>query len=136
MVAVFLWIGFVAAISFMEAWLKFRAPGVTLPVGLAIGRLVFHTLNRVEWVLATAILMDLILSVGNTFSPRNRLYFVALGILLIQSVWLLPVLDARAELHIRGEAVSPSSSHFYYVGVEMVKVSCLLIFGITLFKKQ
>ena len=25
-VAVFLWIGFVCAISFMEAWLKFQAP--------------------------------------------------------------------------------------------------------------
>ena len=38
---VFLWIGFVSAISFMEAWLKFRAPGVTLTLGLGIGRLVF-----------------------------------------------------------------------------------------------
>lgn len=28
--AVFLWISFVCAISFMEAWLKFRAPGITV----------------------------------------------------------------------------------------------------------
>ena len=27
--ASFVWLGFVGAISFMEAWLKFRAPGVT-----------------------------------------------------------------------------------------------------------
>ena len=32
----FIWIGFVSAISFMEAWLKFRASGVTLPIGLGI----------------------------------------------------------------------------------------------------
>lgn len=50
--AVFVWLGFVCAISFMEAWLKFRAPGITLPLGLGIGRLVFAALNKVEWILA------------------------------------------------------------------------------------
>lgn len=37
----FVWLGMVLAISFLEAPLKFRAPGVTLPIGLGIGRLVF-----------------------------------------------------------------------------------------------
>lgn len=55
LVCVFVWVGFVCAISFMEAWLKFRAEGVTLPIGLGIGRLVFQALNRVEWVLAAAV---------------------------------------------------------------------------------
>ena len=32
------WLGMVLAISFLEAPLKFRAPGVTLPPGLGIGR--------------------------------------------------------------------------------------------------
>ena len=41
----FTWIGFVCAISFLEAWLKFRAPGVTVPIGLGIGRLVFGALK-------------------------------------------------------------------------------------------
>ena len=44
----FLWLGMVLAISFVEAPLKFRAPGVTLPIGLGIGRLVFRALNAVE----------------------------------------------------------------------------------------
>jgi hypothetical protein len=35
------WLGMVLAISFLEAPLKFRAPGVTLAVGLGIDRLVF-----------------------------------------------------------------------------------------------
>ena len=34
----FIWLGFVGAISFMEAWLKFCAPGVTRPIGLGIGK--------------------------------------------------------------------------------------------------
>jgi len=43
-------------------------------------------------------------------------------------------LDARAELYIRGEFAPPSRLHFYYVGMEVIKVVCLSIFGITFFK--
>ena len=49
---VFVWLGLVVAISFIEAPLKFRAPGVSLPIGLGVGRLVFRALNAVEAVLA------------------------------------------------------------------------------------
>ncbi|MET9112104.1 hypothetical protein ABZX29_36775, partial [Streptomyces zhihengii] len=45
------WIGAVAAVSFLEAPLKFRAPGITLPLGLSVGRLVFRALTRLEAVL-------------------------------------------------------------------------------------
>src|SRR5664279_3321230 len=44
----FVWLGMVLAISFLEAPLKFRAPGITLPLGLGIGRLVFRALNGCE----------------------------------------------------------------------------------------
>jgi hypothetical protein len=54
--AVFIWLGMVLAISFLEAPLKFRAPNVTLPIGLGIGRLVFRALNTVEVALAIVIL--------------------------------------------------------------------------------
>ena len=63
----FLWIGFVCAISFMEAWLKFRAPGVTIPIGLGIGRLVFTALNLVEWVFALVIISNLLFC-------KNKIY--------------------------------------------------------------
>jgi hypothetical protein len=43
-----LWLGMVLAISFLEAPLKFRAPGLQLTVGLSIGRIVFRALNVVE----------------------------------------------------------------------------------------
>jgi hypothetical protein len=51
------WLGMVLAISFLEAPLKFRAPGITLALGLGIGRLVFAALNRVEVVLAVVIVI-------------------------------------------------------------------------------
>jgi hypothetical protein len=43
--ATYVWLGMILAISFLEAPLKFRARGVSIPIGLAIGRLVFRALN-------------------------------------------------------------------------------------------
>lgn len=130
---VFLWIGFVCAISFMEAWLKFRAPGVTLPIGLGIGRLVFNALNKVEWVFAIAILITLLWS-GSLLSPNALLIGIPLGLLALQTFWLLPVLDLRAEMHIQGGSVPSSNLHIYYIAAELLKVLSLFILGSTLFK--
>ncbi len=130
---VFLWIGFVCAISFMEAWLKFRAPGVTLPVGLGIGRMVFSALNKVEWVFAIAILINLVWS-GSWFSPNAVLMYIPLALLLLQTFWLLPALDIRAEMHIQGQTVPSYPVHIYYIAAELLKVLSLFSFGSTLFK--
>lgn len=134
LITTFLWIGFVCAISFMEAWLKFKAQGITLPVGLGIGRLVFNALNRVEWFFAVAIIVNILFSKSQLFSVQNLLYFIAMLLLIVQSVWVLPMLDARAELHIQNQIVPPSNLHFYYVWMEAVKVICLTTFGITILK--
>lgn len=130
----FTWIGFVCAISFMEAWLKFRAPGITVPLGLGIGRLVFGALNRVEWVLMVATLVCVIAD-GTWRSKLSLLLPVLLVVLLIQTFWLLPILDARAQAHIDGTPPSPSNLHFYYVGMELVKVATLLCYGILVFRQ-
>lgn len=60
----FVWLGLVLAISFLEAPLKFRAPGVTLQIGVGIGRLVFRALNTVEALLAVGILIALVAEIG------------------------------------------------------------------------
>ena len=57
--SVFLWIGFVGAISFSGGVVKVPGTGVTLPLGLGIGSLVFGALNKVEWVLAILMAVDL-----------------------------------------------------------------------------
>ena len=58
----FVWLGMVLAISFLETPLKFRAPGITLPLGLGIGRLVFRALNTTEITLAAVLLAALLTS--------------------------------------------------------------------------
>lgn len=132
--AVFMWIGFVSAISFLEAWLKFRAPGITLPLGLGIGKLVFGALNKVEWVLAFFIILNIVLQEGRILSVHNLAYFIPVIILLLQTFWLLPVLGERADLYINNQSVPESNIHLLFIAFEVIKVISLIIFGIGLFK--
>ncbi|MBO9617859.1 MAG: hypothetical protein J7539_02390 [Niabella sp.] len=134
-ILVFLWIGFVCAISFMEAWLKFKAPGVTIPVGLGIGKLVFGALNKTEWVFAVAIGLHLAIDSAPLWIKSNLFFALSFFILLLQTIWLLPALDNRAKLLIQ-ELPAPSSNlHFYFVAAEVIKVISLSAFGISLFKQ-
>lgn len=130
--SIYLWLGFVLAISFLEAWLKFQAPGITIPLGLGIGRLVFFALNKTEWFFAVLILLMQIKS-GNWKQIRME-WLALLIILLLQTFWLLPLLDARAEKVIQMVEIEPSSLHYYYVALEMIKVLILFVFGKKLFK--
>ncbi|TNE78874.1 MAG: hypothetical protein EP332_12875 [Bacteroidetes bacterium] len=127
-----LWIGFVSSISFMEARLKFSAPGVSLAIGVGIGRVVFHALNSVEWFLAISILASILLA----SKPRLSflLFILPFGVLLVQTYWLLPELDLRAEQLLRMQDLAPSSLHLYYIGLELIKVFSLACTTLYLFK--
>jgi len=124
-----LWLGFVLSISFMEAWLKFQAEGVTQVIGLSIGKLVFDALNKVE-------IFFLILLLVSSFKrywylPKNTLKYTLIAliiIVLLQTFHLLPILDQRADMIIQGEQLSPSYFHFYYVVLEICKVIMLSLF--------
>ncbi|MBY5957125.1 hypothetical protein KUV50_03185 [Membranicola marinus] len=131
-VLTFLWIGFVCAISFMEAGLKFRAPGVTIPVGLSIGRVVFGALNKVEWVLAAAIVLNYVLF-HHVYSWNMAWIAGAILILKIQTLWMLPALSQRAKNISEGVSLPPSSLHRYYLLLEVSKVAILFVYGVHLF---
>ena len=131
----FIWIGLVFGISFLEAWLKFRAPGLTLQVGLGIGRLVFNALNKVEWVFASLILGIFIWN-RQTYMVWSNIYFLlALVILIAQTIWLLPLLDKKAVDIINGKRVERSRLHIYFVIGEAFKIVSLCITGFSLFKQ-
>lgn len=130
--AVFVWIGFIGAISFMEAWLKFQAPGVSLPIGLGIGKLVFGALNKVEWFLAIIFILCLI----RIKLYKNYWFYGVLFILFIQTIWILPGLNSRADAIISGVDLPSSPLHFYYVGAEIIKLILLITIGIKLLKLE
>jgi uncharacterized membrane protein (DUF485 family) len=125
-----LWAGFVLAISFMESWLKFRAAGVTLAIGLSIGRLVFKALNLVEWTIFIFICFALFECDFN-LQPQVSLVSMLLGVLLLQTFILLPVLSRRALLLISNRELARSSAHLLFVIAEIVKIILLgfLIFS-------
>lgn len=125
----FLWFGMVLAISFMEAPLKFQAPGITIPLGLGIGRLVFCTLNKMEIVCSLLLLIAFFRDRANT-RTMNVTFGLALLILFLETVWLLPVLDARAEIVIAGTASPFSNSHVVYIVFDLIKFVLLGVLGI------
>lgn len=134
--SVFIWIGFVCAISFMEAWIKFQAPGVDLAMGLGIGRLVFSALNKVEITLSLVIIIGLLFKPIKLFSMENTFFFIAFLILILQTFWLLPQLDIRAEAILNGMTLQGSSLHMCFVIMESLKVICLFLFGMKQFKNE
>ena len=130
----FVWLGMVLAISFLEAPLKFRAPGVTLPIGLGIGRLVFRALNGVEVVLAVAIVVALLL--GDSPGWAITAICIADLALLTQLVAVRPQLTKRSDAVLaagpNAVPASRSRAHYGYVVLELVKVLSLIVAGIVL----
>ncbi|MGV2902802.1 hypothetical protein ACNPM4_14085 [Microbacterium sp. AGC62] len=118
-------LGAIIAISFLEAPLKFLAPGVTIPIGLGIGRLVFTALN----VLAGAVLIVL-----TVVSLRARAGRATLGIL--GAIWLVyvvevavirPVLNQRSDLVIAGLAAAGTNwAHYAYIVADVTLVGLLI----------
>jgi hypothetical protein len=126
----FVWLGMVLAISFLEAPLKFRAPNVTLQIGLGIGRLVFRALNTVEVVFALVVLA--IVVVGPTPARIAAAFSVAVAALAIQLLAVRPRLTRRSDQVLAGLNAPRSRSHYAYLGLEVVKAAALLAAGILL----
>lgn len=125
---VFCWLGMVLAISFIEAPLKFRAPGITIALGLGIGRLVFRALNVAEGVLALTALLAVVFG-GPTPAVLGLVVAVS-AILLFQVAAVRPPLSRRTDRVLAGEQLPRSRAHYAYVALELVKVVCLLVLGV------
>ncbi|MFI0897485.1 hypothetical protein [Streptomyces sp. NPDC020983] len=125
---VFVWLGMVLAISFMETPLKFRAPGVTVPVGLGIGRLVFRALNAAEAALAVAVLATL--ATGGAPAAPTALAAAVTALLAVQVGVVRRRLTARTDRVLAGEDLPRSRRHLAYVACEVAKVALLIALGV------
>lgn len=133
--AVFVWLGMVLAISFIEAPLKFRAPGITIQLGLGIGRLVFRALNVCEVALAAVVLAAVLL--GRPAVGAVSAVVVAVLALGAQVLAVRPALTRRSDAVLADARVAESgrsNAHFVYVGFELVKVAALLTGGVLLLR--
>jgi hypothetical protein len=127
---VFVWLGMVLAISFLETPLKFRAPGVTVPIGLGIGRLVFRALNIVETIFAFTLLLAICLDMPTM--PIGITASFALMALALQLVVIRPRLTARSNAILGGLDAPRSRAHYAYIGLEALKVVVLMLTGVLL----
>ncbi|SHK50809.1 hypothetical protein SAMN05443637_10794 [Pseudonocardia thermophila] len=124
----FTWLGMVLAISFLEAPLKFRAPGITTRLGLGIGKLVFRALNAVEVVALVVIVVALVVGAPPAVVVISAV--VAGAMLVLQLAAVRPVLNKRTAAVLAGEDAPRSRAHLFYVGLEVVKVVALVVLGI------
>jgi hypothetical protein len=120
----------VLAISFLEAPIKFRAPGVTLQIGLGIGRMVFRALNAIEVALAVGILIAVLVDVPRAGTVVSLA--VAGVMLMAQLAFVRPRLTRRSNAVLAGSHAPRSHAHYAYVGLELVKVAALIVGGVLL----
>ena len=127
------WLGMLVGVSFLATPVKFQAPSLDLPVALEVGRVTFAAFSKVEWGLS-------LLLVITTLYPRvlraeTLLAAVAVLIVVVQTVWLLPVLDVRIEAVVAGQPMPPSIHHMLYATLEAAKAAALTAVALaTLFR--
>lgn len=127
-----IWAGMLIGVSFLATPAKFAAPSLALPVALDVGRHTFAVLNPIE--IAGALLVA-----GLAVLHHRRWLLVPAGlaaaIVAVQTLWLLPALDARVETIIAGGAVPGSPLHTLYIALDLAKLVALLsIGGVLLFQ--
>lgn len=123
---VVLWVGLLAGVSFLATPAKFLAPSLMLPVALDVGRHTFAIFNKMEWLLALAALLIVLLSRPRSGIANAGCVLVAL-LVVLEAVWLLPVLDQRVGLIIAGRQPPASNLHNVYIGIEVAKLLGLLV---------
>jgi len=127
-----LWLGLLTGISLIEAPLKFTAPGITIPLGLGIGRRVFLAMNIVEFVLAVVLVVALLKTVG---SPARRpLWGWTAGILAVYAVKVLvirPILNVRTDAVLAGQSAGGSMTHLFYIAADGLLIVLLIALTVT-----
>jgi len=122
-----LWAGMVLGVGFVAVPAQFGAVP-SLPVGIDVTRHVFTAFIRIELGLAA---LTLILAL---LARPGRLAWALLALLWLivamQSFWLLPALDARADQLLQGQEPAPGSLHALFVGSETTKLVVLLLIAL------
>ncbi len=122
-----LWLGMVAAISFLEAPLKFQAPGITIPLGLGIGRLVFAALNVAEGLVLLALTLLSFWPEAARITGRRLAVWAGLAAVYVTKiVFVRPPLNARTDLVLQGAEPGQSIWHYVYIACDVATMILLV----------
>ncbi len=121
-----LWLGLIIGLSLIEAPLKFTAPGITTPLGLGIGRIMFTALGIAGWFLLV------VLVAASLIRPRvRRVDAILLGamalMLVLETLVIRPFLNARSDQVIAGIDPGESILHYAYIAAEGVLIALLVV---------
>jgi hypothetical protein len=118
-----LWAGLLVGVSFIATPAMFRAPSLTLPVALDVGRTTFARWNAIEWLLLGMMALAMV------FTRPSAFAVAATGVLdilfLIQSMILLPALNNRVATIIARKKPAPASDRLLYITIDVLKL-CIL----------
>lgn len=131
----FFWLGLVIAVSFLETPLKFQVPGMTLPIALELGKTMFGISTNIQLGLMILVFFNFFLNP----SKLNK-FIIFTGVLLalilvLEKFWMLPILDARADVLATGKGLPPTPLHNYFIYAECIKAIILLSIGFLQLKK-
>ena len=118
-----LWAGLLVGVSFIATPALFRAPSLTLPLALDVGRTTFARWNAIEWLLLGMMALAMVFTRPSVFAVASA---GVLDILfLIQSMILLPALNNRVATIIAGKKPPPTSDRLLYITIDALKL-CIL----------
>ena len=119
-----LWLGLIIGISLIEAPLKFQAPGITIPLGLGIGRLVFGVMNIVEAVFAFVLLV----AMWGSRPPKTQwlLGLAVTAVLAAKALIIRPVMQSTTDAVIEGSSQGGSSLHYLYIAADGILIVLLV----------
>lgn len=122
-----IWAGLILGVSFIATPVKFQAPHLTMPVALEVGKATFHLFNFIEWCVIIAAIILIAISSKTTRSWPVAI--VLLSIVMLQTFWLLPALDVRADKVIAGGTPDPGHYHWFYIVAEIFKLALTIMAG-------
>lgn len=117
------WAGALAGVSFLATPVKFQAASLDLPVALEVGKVTFAAFSRCEWGLS--LLLGISVLLAGRRPVATACAAAAILLVLVQALWLLPVLDARIDAVIAGSPLPPSWHHMLYATSEALKLLLL-----------
>lgn len=126
--------GMFITVSFIETPLKFQVHGITLSTALGLGKIMFEISTKIQAIFLILILIFMTISHSNYKKLDFILLFILFFILALEQFWMLPVLDARADLLSSSKPLPSTPLHDYFIYAETVKAITLILTVIFQFK--
>lgn len=132
------WFGAIFAISFVEAPLKFQAPGITISLGLGIGRLVFAALNAFEGLLLLAsALLAFLPCTCRLHAGSFRVLAAIVVVYAAKMFFVRPPLNARTDAVLAGADPGVSSIwHYLYIVCDVSTLVLLAVYATLICKRM